>query len=267
MFYYSRTLAMRLIRWTTPRGGFDTVFKFTFFMLVIHAVSMATEYLLVGKIGMPPLTRFALSFLTAAPFVALTLFAVHRSYVLHLRLAALASTDMLTGLKNRRAFVSLTEDHFRSGNQGYVMIADADHFKDINDTYGHAVGDLCLQAVADRLRGVINPDDIVARIGGEEFGIYVRCDPAAIRALGIAVCSPICVTHDPAQLPVCLTLSIGAATTIPGETLERAMRRADEALYQAKLGGRGALVTWAGPPKLPQDAPVQSRTSFSPVVG
>jgi hypothetical protein len=54
MFYYSRTLAMRLIRWTTPRGGFDTVFKFTFFMLVIHAVSMTTEYFLVGKIGLPP---------------------------------------------------------------------------------------------------------------------------------------------------------------------------------------------------------------------
>jgi diguanylate cyclase (GGDEF)-like protein len=258
---------MRLIRWTTPRGGFDTAFKFLFFMVIIHAVSLTTEYVLVGKIGLPPLTRFALSTLTATPFVALTLFAVHRSYVLHLQLASLASTDMLTGMKNRRAFFAMIENHIAAGNHGYVMIADADHFKDINDTYGHAVGDLCLQAVADRLRDVADTDETVARIGGEEFGMYVRRDPAAIRALGIAVCSPICVTHDPVKQPVCLTLSVGAAAIIPGETLERAMRRADEALYQAKLAGRGALVTWTGPYPLSHDGPVQSHTSFSPAAG
>ncbi len=267
MLYYGRTMAMRIIRWTTPRGGFDTVFKFVFFMVVIHAVSVSVEYAIVGEIGLPPLMRFALSTLTAAPFVALALFAVHRSYVLHLQLVSLASTDMLTGMKNRRAFFTLIENHIADGDQGIAMIADADHFKDINDTYGHAVGDLCLQAVAERLRDVTNPDETIARIGGEEFGLFIRRPTSEIRDLGLALCSPIQVTYDPARKPVCLTLSVGAARIDIGEPLERAMRRADEALYQAKLAGRGALVTWVAPSLPAQSGAVQSYTSFNPATG
>lgn len=237
-------LTTRLIRATAPKSAADSVVKFCMFMVVIHLVSLTAEYLLTGQQHMAPGMRFLVTFFTAAPFVWLTLYAVRRSYRLHKQLVAMASTDVLTGLLNRRAFIAETQARLAEDMPGYVLIVDADHFKRVNDSFGHAVGDLCLRSVADRLREITTPQDVIARIGGEEFGIYLRRDPKEIDALGRMLCAAIPVRSDDACQSLHLTLSAGAAETREGESLEQVMRRADEALYCAKERGRAMLVTW-----------------------
>ncbi len=168
---------------------------------------------------------------SGASFVWLTLYAIGRSYRLQKQLVALANTDMLTGLPNRRAFVAQTLERLAEELPGYVLIIDADHFKRINDTYGHAVGDLCLQAIASRLRGVTRPEDVIGRIGGEEFGIYVRRSQTMLSRLGDAICAEIQVDDPSVTTPLHLTLSIGAAACFGSDSLDLTMRRADLALY------------------------------------
>lgn len=245
MMTSGKELATRMIRATAPRGGWDTALKFAGFMIVIHIVSISAELAMTGRFHMDHVPRFFVTFFTAAPFVWLTFYAVHRSYRLHKQLVALASTDVLTGLLNRRAFIAETTDRLRQDDAGYVLIVDADHFKRINDSFGHAVGDICLRAVAARLREVTPPADIVARIGGEEFGLHIRASAQEIERLGDRICAAIQVTRDPAEdAPLQLTLSAGAARFRLGDTLEQAMRRADTALYRAKQAGRAQMVVW-----------------------
>ncbi len=244
MFQNSKLIATRLIRATAPKGPVDAVFKFAGFMVAIHAVSLCFEWMLTGKFNITHGTRFILTVLSGAPFVALTLYAVGRSYRLHRQLLAMATTDVLTGLPNRRAFVAQMQDRLAQNLPGHLLIVDADHFKQVNDTFGHAVGDLCLQAVADRLRDVTTSQDLLARIGGEEFGIYVRRDPAVVGTLGQQICAAIPVRSDVTEKDLSVTLSAGATRTTGGEGLEQVMRRADDALYHAKQSGRARMTVW-----------------------
>ena len=241
-------LATRLIRATAPKGMLDCVIKFALFMIVIHLVSLSAERLLIGSFTLDHGSRFIITFITAAPFVALTFYAIHRSWRLHQRLVALATTDVLTGLMNRRAFVDAAAARIGHDDPGVVMIVDADRFKRINDSFGHAVGDKCLQAIAARLRDVTPAGEVVARIGGEEFGLHLRRLPNDLGAFERHLCSHITVDHTTEEgLPLTVTLSGGLALTRPGDTLEAALRRADDALYQAKQDGRARLTVWQDP--------------------
>ena len=250
-------LATRLIRATAPKGSLDLVVKFALFMVVIHLVSLTAEWFLIGGFALDHPTRFVITFITAAPFVALTFYAIHRSWRLHQRLIALATTDMLTGLMNRRAFVDAAAARIGRDDPGVVLIVDADRFKRINDSFGHAVGDKCLKAIAARLRDVTPPEEIVARIGGEEFGLHLRSVPSDMPAFERDLCSQIVVDHLTEDgLPLTLTLSGGLAATRPGDTLEAALRRADDALYQAKQDGRARLAVWREPAPAPTVEPM-----------
>ncbi|MFZ3582686.1 GGDEF domain-containing protein [Loktanella sp. DJP18] len=241
----SKTLATRMIRATAPKGGLDSFLKFCGFIAVIHTVSITAEFLLTGQLHMDHVMRFWVTFFTAAPFVGLTFYAVHRSWLLHKQLVAMASTDVLTGLMNRRAFVAEAARRLSSQDRGFILLVDADHFKRINDSFGHAVGDQCLRAIADRLRAVTPEADIVARIGGEEFGLHVDCAPDDIPALGAHICATIHVDHsDAVAAPLQVTLSVGVAQARPGDTLEQTMHRADHALYRAKQAGRARIMVW-----------------------
>ncbi|SEN62343.1 diguanylate cyclase (GGDEF) domain-containing protein [Loktanella fryxellensis] len=248
-------MATRLIRATAPKSRLDAAVKFALFSVAIHLVSLGVEWGLTGRFHMAHGLRFLTTFFSGAPFLWLALYAIGRSYVLHKKLVELAGTDMLTGLMNRRAFVAQAQDLMTDDAGGIVIIIDADHFKQVNDTYGHAVGDMCLRAVAARLRDVTTSDDVLARIGGEEFGIYARRDPATLGLFGNRICATIAVRHDALAAPLHLTLSAGAASRIAGETLDQVMHRADAALYRAKQEGRARLVTWTCDTMRPDDAP------------
>ena len=159
-----------------------------------------------------------------------------------------AITDPLTGLYNRRfALHRLEQIMSRPGRDPTVMMIDLDYFKDINDTYGHAAGDAVLQQVAIRLRGQLQSNDLLARIGGEEF-LVVLSGADARTATECAERLRSCVGSTSFDLggdtfPVRVTASVGLALpAAPGHsakiTPEALIHRADTALYGAKAHGR-----------------------------
>jgi diguanylate cyclase (GGDEF)-like protein len=122
---------------------------------------------------------------------------------------------------------------------------DVDHFKDVNDTYGHPVGDKVLRAIADRLRGAIRREDLATRYGGEEFALVCRATPAEVAVMVAdrirgTLCSSELLPDEP-QLRV--TVSAGVAA-LPGHDLrspEELVSAADTALYRAKAAGRNCV--------------------------
>ena len=165
-------------------------------------------------------------------------------------LCDLSLQDALTGLANRRHFLAVLERELdrvsRSGEAALLLMLDIDHFKRINDTYGHGVGDQVLQAVAHTLAGCIRPMDSLARYGGEEFAVVL---PACQGPFGQIVAERI--RRAVANTVVCIasgtelrvTISIGGAFALQWVRSTPALwlDRADHQLYKAKSGGRNRV--------------------------
>ncbi len=166
----------------------------------------------------------------------------------HVRaLATLAETDPLTGIANRRCFMRHAEYEAlrmrRSGAPWSVVWLDLDHFKSINDRFGHEKGDLVLRTVADRVRRQIRDVDIVARVGGEEFAVLM---PSTGIAGATIVAERLCMLVAQEQIADCsVTCSLGVAESARGEAIDAVFRRADAALYDAKESGRNRVVAAA----------------------
>ena len=166
----------------------------------------------------------------------------------------LASTDPLTDLCSRRSwFTRGTQELSRVGRYSRrlaLLMLDLDHFKQVNDRFGHAVGDLVLKRFADLLRTLCRGTDIVARLGGEEFAVLLPETTATLAgALARRIVEECRAIHVP--LPsdeVRFTCSIGVTEVVAAdETIEQTMGRADAALYRAKRNGRDRVVV-DGPP-------------------
>ena len=175
------------------------------------------------------------------------------------QLAALSLNDALTGLYNRRHMDNLLPElcaEARRTNQPVTLaLLDADHFKSVNDRWGHDFGDECLRHIAGILtRHTKRPRDVAIRFGGEEFALLLPgTDPdgsyrLCMRILEDLQTSPILSDADE---EVRLTLSAGTATLNPGEDDKSLFRRADEALYQAKKNGRNCTVQAQDAPSHP----------------
>lgn len=163
------------------------------------------------------------------------------------RMKELAMTDTLTGIANRRQFdihlaAALQASHV-SGTGMALMFLDIDHFKAINDTWGHAAGDEALVAMAERLQGAVRSTDFPARIAGDEFAVVLprlaSCEEARTVAEKVlhAIREPLALQHMPRQM----TTSIGVAYLAPAELCVRPtdlLLAADRALYEAKHSGR-----------------------------
>lgn len=165
----------------------------------------------------------------------------------------LSITDPLTGLYNRRYMErhlkTLIADAERTGRALSVLIADIDHFKNVNDTFGHDVGDMVLKEFAERFRRYTRGVDLACRLGGEEFLIIMQdTDKSLARQIGERVRECIAVhpfTIGP-QKETWVTASIGLATWEgEGDTSEALFKRADTALYLAKRQGRNQVVAAA----------------------
>jgi two-component system cell cycle response regulator len=167
------------------------------------------------------------------------------------RSLSLALTDELTGLYNRRYVVAHLEELVARVNAEGItdtslMMFDIDHFKSVNDQYGHPGGDDALRQIADRtLRGV-RSIDLVARLGGEEFLVVMPETPldAAVHVADRLRCSvadePFLIHSLGQRRPI--TISAGVAIARPGDTVDTLLQRADDALYQAKNTGRNKVV-------------------------
>ncbi|KAA6173693.1 diguanylate cyclase [Pseudomonas veronii] len=158
-----------------------------------------------------------------------------------------ALIDPLTGLPNRAAW-SERLDHevniwHQRGNSLSLAMLDLDHFKRINDGYGHLAGDKVLKIIANVLRKRLRPGDFIARFGGEEF-VLLMPDSSLADALAVGgmlrAAIEACPFHFKGE-PVTITVSMGVAQFQPGERSELALKRADEALYRAKAAGRNQV--------------------------
>lgn len=165
----------------------------------------------------------------------------------------MAVTDQLTGLYNRRYLAShlsaMFDRAFWTGRPLSLMILDIDHFKKINDTHGHDIGDKVIQEIAGRIRNSVRGADLACRYGGEEFLVAMPdtdmnfASKAAERLRGEIASHRIGFNAGRDELSV--TVSIGIASTESGpkdDTAQRLIKRADEALYEAKTGGRNRVI-------------------------
>jgi diguanylate cyclase (GGDEF)-like protein len=178
---------------------------------------------------------------------------------LNTQLTHLALTDSLTGVLNRRAFFDAArreiEHSKRHGRPLAVMILDLDHFKSINDRYGHQAGDRVLQQTATLIGGVIRASDTLARYGGEEFVLLApETDLESAITLGARILQALRAATIPSkQGTIHVTASLGITVrTEDEERVEQLLKRADDALYTAKAGGRDQVVAVAAnqPPRI-----------------
>ena len=170
---------------------------------------------------------------------------------LHLQvqeMAILASTDELTGTFNRRVFVQESHQtmlHFSKSRVPFsIGILDIDHFKQLNDCYGHTAGDYVLKKMVKKIRSILRDEDFLARIGGEEFAIILH---ACLGDEPMRIFRRICSTIEAMEVSyeqeiLCFTVSIGVAEVGKQDTdAEDVFKRADKALYCAKEAGRNRI--------------------------
>jgi diguanylate cyclase (GGDEF)-like protein len=181
--------------------------------------------------------------------LAFVVFMAYRTKRSQMHFMNLSRLDGLTGLTNRPHFLELAENALkesqRSGQSICVIICDLDYFKRINDTCGHAAGDTALKRTAAVFEAHLRKQDIVGRLGGEEFGmLLVDCDAATalVRCDEVRLAiSKISISNESTEFQ--LAASLGVATTVlSGHELRKLLADADSALYEAKRTGRNRVV-------------------------
>jgi diguanylate cyclase (GGDEF)-like protein len=234
---------MMLARWT----GFGT--------LSCIGVALVMNYLMFRDLGAAALQRSVLSaviipILLAGPlFFYLTLKLRELAAVNH-QLALLATTDGLTACLNRNAFTSGVEAWLRRAAEsrppqgGALLIIDADYFKRINDRYGHHQGDEALKLISQSIRAALRHEDLIGRIGGEEFGVFL---PGATVTDTTDVAERIRRSVQEAQFGTPdknhrLSVSVGCAAFSEPIGFPELFRLADSRLYEAKRGGRNRVI-------------------------
>ena len=161
----------KLIRLTAIKGWKDGLAKWALFYFLILGFDLVIEYTLVGDLDKRFWRLAAVVLFVSTPFVWLAFALVTHLDNLQFQLAKLAATDMLTGLPNRRAFFEKAQQAHLNGQNGVLLVLDADHFKQINDTYGHAAGDAVLVTAARVIRRNLPSGALAARFGGDDQGV------------------------------------------------------------------------------------------------
>lgn len=172
----------------------------------------------------------------------------------NLELSKLATTDPLTGALNRRHFFTLSEMELikarRYEHPLSAIMIDIDHFKQINDTYGHIAGDIALQAFVDCCRKAARAHDVLGRLGGEEFALCCsNTDLKGARLLAERIrasCEALRIKTQ--EFTFSMTVSIGVTERAEDENLDQLLLRADALLYRAKSRGRNRVVAGHKPP-------------------
>lgn len=170
----------------------------------------------------------------------------------NIELTRLATTDPLTGAANRRHFLESAHGETlraqRTGQPLGVVMADIDHFKSINDTYGHDIGDIALIETVNVLQEGLRQSDLLGRFGGEEFALYLpETDKEGTLLLANRLKDAIqTISIDTPKGPLTFTCSLGVHLIDQGgESIEEALKKADEALYRSKKEGRNRVTLYA----------------------
>lgn len=234
----------RIMKVLAPHGGRGVILRVLCFVAMIAATNVAFA-LLVGPHIPQSLVLYQLisGSVVATPFTwfffSVMLFQVR----LQRRLSRLSRIDGLTGLNNRSTFLDLAARRNAQSPRCILLLLDADHFKQINDTYGHQAGDNCLQSIAYMLKRNLRDGDVTGRIGGEEFAILMaNATMAQAQVIAERLTRPIPFRAGPANQHLTVTLSVGAVATTPDQPLATFLAEADRALYQAKAEGRARVI-------------------------
>lgn len=195
------------------------------------------------------LTDILVPLVLAGPLLALFTSKVRQLAIAHQQMSILATTDSLTTVLNRGAFTMLVDAYLNQSRArdeaptGALLVVDADHFKSINDAFGHDNGDLALREIAASIKGVLRGADIVGRMGGEEFGVFL---PGADERQAAIVAERVRAAVDgtnfaPEGVRAPLTVSVGGATFRRAIGFSELYRIADKRLYAAKEAGRNRI--------------------------
>jgi diguanylate cyclase len=185
----------------------------------------------------------------AAPMLSFLMAKLRELAIAKHELTILASTDSLTQVLNRGAFTTVVDGYLarvqaaQLSREGALLVVDVDHFKTINDRFGHARGDVALKLIAGSIRASVRDIDLVGRIGGEEFGVFLpglsSIDAATIaERIRAAIAA---VDFQPIGYPEPLSVSVGGASFVQYVPFEELFHRADERLYAAKEQGRNRV--------------------------
>lgn len=217
------------------------------------AFAVLFNLFLFRDLGNPALGRAILSamvipLLLAGPlFFYLTLKLRELSVANH-KLADAASKDSLTGLLNRGAFAAAVEQRLREApvqphmKPGVLLVIDADNFKSVNDRYGHDIGDEALRLIAAAIRSATRGEDVVGRLGGEEFAVHLT-DGDSATLVAERIRSAVQAARFAPRGRTCdLSVSIGGSEAGRLSTFADLYREADARLYEAKRGGRNRVV-------------------------
>ena len=246
--------AMTLLDWRVPRRRSHTLTASAFVVTAcVLAVRILYEGLrvetLASAFSSTPMQAIVFSIAAFLPIIGTVGFVLMCSDQLHQELVRQASIDSLTGISNRRTLSEQAERAIASARRHRrslaLLLVDADHFKRINDVYGHEAGDEALQTLVATLHYALRAEDLFGRLGGEEFVIVMpEADEASARAgaerLRLAVET---ADFTIQERPIPLRVSIGIAVIEDaGDDFASMLRRADQAMYAAKRGGRNRVV-------------------------
>jgi diguanylate cyclase (GGDEF)-like protein len=205
-----------------------------------------------------PMQAFVFASLAFFPAIATLGFLLMCSSRLYQELERQATFDSLTGINNRRTLGDLADRAIAAAQRHRrglaVLLIDADHFKRVNDVHGHAIGDAALQLIAATLQCALRAEDLLGRLGGEEFVVLLP-DAGETAACASAERLRAAVERgefSTAQCAIPLHISVGVAVFRSGDDFASLLRRADQAMYAAKRSGRNRVI---GPSDLP-DGPV-----------
>jgi diguanylate cyclase len=185
----------------------------------------------------------------AAPLLFVMLHKMRQLAIAHREISIIASTDSLTTVLNRGAFKMLVDAYLEQTSGQPVqtpaafLIIDADHFKSINDQFGHQKGDVALKIIAQTIQGSLRQGDIVGRIGGEEFGVFLA---QASQEQAVRVAERIRLRIDETEFPPsatthALSVSVGGVAFGENAAYDDLFRVADKCLYSAKAAGRNQV--------------------------
>lgn len=202
-----------------------------------------TAFVFLMNSIMPVLTSFPISvyiFIQNAKLKKTTDELTEANRLLQIR----ADTDSMTGLLNRNAFLDKIKQLNKTSRQSALLMIDADNFKNINDVYGHQVGDKALTAIVDALRMPLRQNDIIGRIGGEEFAFFLPdtdIKPALKTAVQLLYAGEVISFHPAEGQDYPLRISIALALSTRIYTTSQLLRMADQSLYQAKTNSRNSI--------------------------
>lgn len=193
-----------------------------------------------------PVNDVLIPMVLAPFFFGFLLFKLRELEIAHQELMTIATTDSLTQVLNRRAFTAVVERYLdqlrrqQADVAGAFLVIDVDHFKKVNDTFGHNQGDEALKIIAASLKHSIREGDIVGRLGGEEFAVFMPGVGAEVaQSLSERIRSEIReVAFLPSEQPYSLSVSVGGVTFAGPASFTELYKLADERLYSAKHDGR-----------------------------